>query len=297
MRRVLLSIAIASAIAGCTYDEGLEIYDIHGRVVLPEEVGFRVTDAGNSIEDDVRLIGPVYLGLYPSVQSGLREYPHPEVGPVFQQGTPGDTYPYGGTSIGDIRYACMEFLVCKVVSGRFVDFDALVEWFNDEVDQPITDALGNQVETGEYIRQTCFELMHYTTDEEIRITATQDRNDDGTVDERDLDFVQRNDGKWEADFTMYQMEFFDGFSLWGWMDAPSQSTYRFATCDPEDGYYDTEYNQEFYAGRPYRDLLNIPSQYIGYGDYVPSADPETGAYIWDDPEDVKEIELDYMVEM
>ncbi|MBW1881605.1 MAG: hypothetical protein JRJ84_24875, partial [Deltaproteobacteria bacterium] len=114
MRRALLIIAIASAIAGCTYNEGLEIHNIQGRVVLPEEVGSRVTDSGNEIIDDARLIGPVYLGLYPSVRSGLREYPHPEVGPVFQQGTPGDTYPYGGTSIGDIRYACMEFLVCKV---------------------------------------------------------------------------------------------------------------------------------------------------------------------------------------
>lgn len=293
MRRAILLTALLAS--GC-YNEGLDIRDLHGTVVLPEEVGNRTTDEGNVIENDVRLIGPVYLGLYPGVEAGTTDYPYPERGPSFQAGVPGDTYPYGGTTVGDLRFACFEFLTCKVISGRFVTFDDLVEWFNDEVDQPIVDAFGNTVETGEYIRQTCYDLLEYTSDEEIRITATKDRNGDEKLDELDLDFVQRNDGKWEAEFTLWQQEVFEGFSLWGWMDAPSQTEYRYSTCDPEDGYRVNEYSQDYYGGRQYRQLLNFPSLYIGAGDYVPSADPTGGDYVWDDPGSDHTIEIDQLVE-
>ncbi len=293
MRHALL---LGTLLASGCYNEGLVIENMKGRVVLPEAAGNRVTSGGNVIEDDIRLIGPVYIGLYPGVQSGTREYPYPEIGPSFQSGLPGNTYPYGGTTVGDIRFACMEFLTCKITSGRFLDFDEIVDWFNVQVDQPIRDAYGNTVETGEYIRQTCFELLEFTSDEEIRMTATKDRNEDGKIDHLDLDFVQRSDGKWEADFTLYQQEYFEGFSMWGWMDAPSQLEYRYSTCDPGDGQTIVEYNQQWDGGRQYRELLNFPSQWIGAGDIVPSADPGTDAYVWDDPYAVHELELDYVVE-
>jgi hypothetical protein len=295
MRNILLFLTAAATLGGCSFDEGFEIYDLKGKVVLPAEAATRTTDSGNELVDDVRLIGPVYLGLFPSVENGQFTFPFPEIGPAFQQGLPGDTYPYGGTTVGDIRFACVEFLTCKVTSGRFTDFDDLVTWFNDEIDQPITDIYGEPVATGEYIRQTCYELLNFTSDDEIRITAT-DRNDDGAINGDDLDFTQRSDGKWEADFTIHQMEWFEGFSLWGWMDAPSQSTFRYTTCDPENGFTVNEYNQEFDGGRQYRELLNFPSLYLGAGDFVSSASPDDGAYIWDTPDDIHEIELDFMVE-
>lgn len=299
MRRTLLTLALVPLAAACTYQEGLEIHDLQGKVVLPEAAGTRTTQSGNLIEDDVRLIGPVYLGLYPSVQSGTREYPYPEIGPSFQTGVPGDTYPYGGTTVGDLRYACFEFLTCKVISGRYVDFDDLVQWFNEELETPIVDAFGNEVTNGEYFRQTCFDLLEYTSDEEIRITATEDVNGDGKIDELDLDFVQRNDGKFEADFTIYQQEWFEGFSMWGWMDAPSETNFRFSTCDPDDGFFLNEYNEEYYGGRQFRELLNFPSNYIGPGDWVPAAEPggDNDPYVWDSPTDVHEIELGFQVEI
>lgn len=301
MRHALIALA-ALPLGACGFDEGLQIYDLRGTVVLPEEAAVRtLTIDGEEQEvSDVRLIGPVTLGLYPSVQPGLLEYTRPEVGPVFQTDLPGDAYPYGGTTVGDIRFPCVEQLACKVASGRFVDFDALVDWFRGDLGQVLVDQFGNDVTNGESLRQTCYELGHYTSDDEVRLTATEDRNDDGVIDEKDLDFVQRNDGKWEAEFVIWQQEYFEndectgdrcGFTLWGWMDAPSDASYQFSTCDPTDGQSDTSYASSFYGGRQYRDLLNFPSNYISAGDYV-----ATEGYVYASPtDDDVSIELDYRV--
>lgn len=285
--------------AGCQYDEGMIIRDMKGTVRLPPEAAQRTIDIGDGTTrdlDDVRLIGPVYLGLYPSVKDGLFKYPHPEMGPVFEAGIPGDTYPYGGTSIGDINFPCLEFLKCKVVSGRFVDFDQLVDWFNNQIEQPITGPDGTTVQSGEYIEDYCLDLLNYADESELRLTAS-DKNDDGNVDANDLDFVQAGDGWWEAEFTLWQQEYFasedgaTGFTLWGWMDAPSESTYKFSTCDPEEGRYIEEYNVEMYGGRPYRDLLNFPSVYIAQGDYT------TAGYVYQSPDDEPVLELNIPVEL
>ncbi len=271
-----LSLVGALALSGCGFKEGLEISDMKGTVVLPEEALTRTffhSDGSSETLTDPRLIGPVYLGLYPSVEEGVQEYPYPEVGPVFEEGTPGDTFPYGGTSIGDIRFPCMESLQCRVVSGRYVDFDAMQSWFSDVLEDPISDAQGEEVTNGDYIAETCFEILHYTSEEEIRLTAT-DRNEDDVINLKDLDFVDQGDGTWAAEFTLWQQEYFQdeetgkGFTLWGWMDAPSESAYKFNTCDPTKGYKDDTYNSDFFAGRPYEDLLNFPSKYITSGDWV-----------------------------
>ena len=110
-------------LVGCYYDEGLEIDNLHGTVVLPETAAQRtiVVDGTDELVTDVRLIGPVILGLYPAVGNDQFGYSHPVTGPAFNSGTTGDTFPYGGTTVGDVRFACMQALTCKVSSGRFVD--------------------------------------------------------------------------------------------------------------------------------------------------------------------------------
>ena len=295
-----LSLAGALLASGCTYDEGLTIKDLHGKVVLPAEAATRTffhPDGSSETLTDPRLIGPVYLGLYSEVVDGVQAYPSPAIGPVFQPGVPGDTYPYGGTSLGDIRFPCMESLQCRVVSGRYVDFDGMVDWFTNVLDDPIVDAYGAEVTNGDYIAQTCFDLMDYTTESEIRLTATKDKNEDGKLDKLDLDFVEQADGTFAADFTIYQQEYFQndesgqGFSLWGWMDAPSDKSYRFTTCDPKGGFQQQEYTSNFQGGRPYQDLLNRPSQYISSGDWV-SGTP----YVYTSVDDADvTITLDYQV--
>ena len=288
---ILLSLL---ALTGC-YSEGLVIENLEGVVVLPEEAATRHLSYQDGTEEDVvdpRLIGPVYLGFYPGVVDGLQPYTHPEMGPMFTTGVPGDTYPYGGTTLGDIRYACFEFLACKVVSGRYVDFDSMVDWFDDTLETPILDAYGEEVTTGDYIRQTCYDLMHYTTDEEIRLTATDDKNDDGLLDEQDLDFVQESDGKFYGEFTIYQMEYVEGMTLWGWMDTPSEVSYQFSTCNPNDGFYENEYSSEFYGGLQYSDLLNFPSFYISTGDWVASKE---SVFTYGSVDDYAEIHMDFEV--
>ncbi len=293
----LAALALPLASVGCGGNhEGFTTTDLHGEVVLPAEAATRVFSDIPDPVVDAALIGPVYLGLYPSVKVGILPYTHPEIGPVFQAGIPGDAYPYGGTSLGDIRFPCIEFLKCKVVSGRYVDFDKMVTWFNDTLEIPIVDAHGDPVVDGDYIAQACYDQLRYVGEEEIRLTATKDKNDDGVLDAKDLDFVQQNDGTWKADFTIYQQEYFEnvetgtGFTLWGWMDAPSELNNQFTTCDPNDGYQETEYNLDFYAGRAQRDLLNFPSTYIGAGDFVSSA-----GFVYGSPDDEATILLDQLV--
>lgn len=281
---LLMIVALAS---GCGYDESLSIHDMNFSITLPEEAATRTfihSDGSEELVSDPALIGPVYVGFYPSVQEGIQPYLYPEIGPIYEAGIDGDAYPYGGSSIGDIRFPCMEYLQCKVVSGRYVDFDDMVSWFNDTLEAPIVDASGDVVTSGDYIAQTCFDLLNYSDESEIRLTATDDKNEDGALDKLDLDFVQQADGTYKGDFTVYQQEYFqnaetgDGFTLWGWMDAPDVLTQRFTTCDPTQGYQETEYNNDFFSGRPYLDLLNFPSNYIGAGDWVASEPHKYAAF-------------------
>ncbi len=261
------------ASTGCTYDEGFVVQNMTGKVVVPRAAATRMMldEAGNTVEvTDSRLIGPVYLGLFPSVRENLLEYPHPEIGPVFQPGIPGDTYPYGGTSLGDFRNPCVEDLTCRVASGRFIDFDDLLSWFRVRLDDPVVDRTGNTIETGDVIRQACYDQLNYTTDDEIRLTAL-DENGDDVIDEKDLDFQENADGDFEADFIIWQADYFEGMALWGWMDAPSEDGFRFSTCNDADGYQEQEYTSDYRTGAQHRDLLNQPSTYIGPGDWTVSS--------------------------
>lgn len=287
----------ALAASGCRYDEGIVIKDMHGKVVIPAAAATRIlaTPEGDAEVTDVRLIGPVYLGLFPAVVEGTETYPAPFRGPVFQSGVPGNTYPYGGTSVGDMRFPCMESLKCKLVSGRYVDFDGMVDWFSNYIGSPIVDANGAPVTTGSYLEQTCLEVLDYVTPEEIRLTAN-DENEDGAIDVKDLEFVQQDDGSFVADFTFFQQEWFAseegdrGFTLWGWMDAPSGTSFSYSTCNGQSGFQLVEYNRQFFGGTPYPDLLNLPTQYISDGDWV-SSQP----YVYTSPDDEPTLVIDFPV--
>jgi hypothetical protein len=278
---------------GCGFDEDLVIENMRGKVVVPAAAATREflrADGSVDVVEDVRLIGPVYLGLYPSVlpAEAVERYPHPEQGPQYIANTPGDAYPYGGTTIGDLRYACFEELACKVTSGRFLDFDALVTWFNDVLEVPITDASGAQVESGEFIRQTCYQLLDVTSDAEIQITAV-DKNEDEKITEIDLDFVKRDDGDYEAEFTLWQQEYLKDFALWAFMDSPDPGTAKFTTCNPSEGVNETEYANDFIGGRVNEDVLNLPSAYITEGDWV------SDGYVWKDVFANPELYIDFEV--
>jgi len=282
-----IGLIAAALLMGCAPDEGFITPDINGRVVLPAaaaEYTKADTSGTEATYSDVRFIGPVYLGLYSATYRGPDGHDLPTPGPV------GAAYPYGGMTIGDYRYACLEALSCRVISGRYESFQSLVDWFNDEMEVPVYfDGSGDVVETGEYIRQNCYQLLRYTEDEEIQILP-KDKNEDGQIDLNDLDFVQNSDGDWEADFTIWQQQFVEGFRLWGWMDAPAeagyvfeedlQSEFRYSSCNPNQGYNQFIYDRDYFAGTQYVDLLNVPSNYITNGDWVAEE-----SIAWNDPEE------------
>ncbi|MEN0064966.1 MAG: hypothetical protein AAGA48_22665 [Myxococcota bacterium] len=295
---------------GCAFDEGLIIENLRGTVSIPVEAVTRTiqVDEGEfvEIEADPRLIGPVYLGLYSKVEEAnvIEEYPHPEFGPQFQPGRTGDAFPYGGTTIGDLRFACLPSLSCRLTSGRFETWDSIVEWF-ELLETPLTDVNGAPVPNGEYLRQVCYDFLNITSDEEIRVTAFEDRNNDGYINSGDLDF-QREDDFFVAEFTMFQQELFydqddpnctpgrdcTGFSLWGWMDAPDVDRFDYTTCfDDQFGLQIQEYNIEFEPGASPPDVLNFPSRYIARGDWV-----STQPFIWSDVFDEPNLVLDFEVQ-
>lgn len=290
MRKSLhTSLLLAAALSSGCFDEGLNIVDLVGTVVVPKEAASReisrpvLKDDGTpevdvngdpvfatEMVEDPRLIGPVYLGLYPAVSVEAEAYPSPSGQFAL---------PYGGTTIGDFRVACVESLQCKLISGRYVDWQGIVDWYKDTIGQPIVDDKGNDVTSGAYLQQVCNELYAYTEDVESGITVSADRNDDGKLDAKDLDFVKNADGDYEAPFTIWQQEFFTGFQLWGFMDAPSAENFKFTTCDPENGFQVTEYSQDFRSGTQHKDILTRPTFYIQDDDWVTSE-----AQVWDDAE-------------
>lgn len=304
------SLLAVVTLVGCGYDEGLNIENIEGTVVIPRELVTRTYNVGGQTQQltDVRSIGPVYVGLYSEVEAPeiVTTYPHPAVGPSFDGVGLGDTYPYGGTSIGTYRPICLEALQCKVVSGRFVDWDSMAYWFSEVLDEPILDYFGNEATSGEYIRQTCLEAYNHTTDLELGLTVYEDNNGDEELNELDLDFVEREDGNFEADFTIWQQEFFEdvtgltenGFTLWGYMDAPAPGSGKFGSCVESGAFTRTvDYNQNFRAGTNYRLALNYPSAVLQVGDVVAGdqGDGEFG-HVFDDIDDAPELWLNFEVQ-
>ncbi|MCB9696690.1 MAG: hypothetical protein H6738_07920 [Alphaproteobacteria bacterium] len=309
MHRVIPLLSLLAS--GCAYEEGLLIQNMTGTVHIPGQFATRdiVLPDGTTetLGPDIKLLGPVYLGLFPSVQPAnvAERYPYPEVGPQYKADVQGDTYPYGGTTVGDLRYACFSFLACKLSSGRFVDYQEIVDWYA-KIGTPLKDEAGAEVTNGEYLRQTCYNILAATTDDEVRITAYEDRNDDGTIDAGDLDFVYdaAND-EFVGEFTLWQQEFFydqnqegctpgkdcTGFSLWGWVDSPGAGSFQFSTCDASSGFQNQEYNADFFGGRAHQDLLNFPSKYISTGDVVASE-----PFVWSNIDDHPALYLDFPVE-
>ena len=102
---------------GCTFDENLPHKDLVGTVRIPKEaitITVGQDDEAREITDP-RVLGPVYIGAYPSISEGLYPFAHPEMGPILSEGQDGNTYPYGGSSVGRFDWACYQRLACKTV--------------------------------------------------------------------------------------------------------------------------------------------------------------------------------------
>ena len=250
---------------GCTLNEHLPQVDITGKVVVPREAATRTIVDPNTGEltehADVRNIGPVFLGAFPAVRDDLFDYPHPEMGPVIDQGIPGNTYPYGGGTVGRFDFACFEHIACRVSTGRFKDYEDVLDWFDNYVDDPVKDEFGFEVESADFYRDYCYDLFEVTADYEVSFVSG----------EEGLDFVENDDGDFEAEFNMWQVTYFEGMSLWGFVDSPSER-FNFTTCDETNGQQNNEYVNDYLYGTGRFDVLNFPANYISDGDFVVGMD-------------------------
>jgi hypothetical protein len=255
-----ISLITAMLASGCAFQEDLPEVDLQGVVRLPAAISqFNYTldpdlNEDPDVIDDARGIGPVYLGVFPSVQEGLYDFPHPEIGPVLSSSQEGNTYPYGGTSIGRFDWACYQQLICKVTTGRFTSFDDIIDYFSNTLSDPIEDSLGDEVIGGSDFQERCFEVLYMTGDYELLFV-----NDE-------TDFILNGDF-YEAEVNIPHTIYAEGMSVWGWVDMPSQ-TYEFASCDPTVGQRQQYYDQNIDLGTNFLDLLNYPGNYIDSGDWV-----------------------------
>ena len=246
---------------GCTFNEHLPEVDVHGTVKIP--VAAATVEIDGELVEDPRLIGPVYLGAFPSIRDDLFEYPHPEMGPVLSEDIPGNTYPYGGGTVGRFDFGCFESIACEVVTGRFENYTDVLDFYREVGKVPVTDEQGAQVESADYYRQYCYELFEVTADYEI-----------SWVSGEDLDFEKSADGEYyEADFNLWRINYIQNMELWGWVDSPGWDPTEglvYATCNKDDGQANREYSNDYYYGNGYNNLLNFPGTYIGGGDFVSS---------------------------
>ncbi len=278
---------------GCTFDEHLPQVDIHGVVRLPYEAATgKVIDPATGLETEVndpRFLGPVWIGAFPDISYDDFSYPHPEMGPVIGEEV-GDTYPYGGGSVGRFDYACFQSLTCQITTGRFEDFESILDFFNNVINDPVIDDLGRSVDSADYFRASCYQLLEVTADWELSFIASENGG---------LDFSLSDDGAWwEAEFDLWQVTYHKGMKLWGWMDAPSEK-FTFSTCDESRGQSNSEYANDYEYGASATDLLNKPSYYIYSGDWVTGnpvqLDAEDADAFREAPPDIQ-LDMDFKVE-
>lgn len=249
---MLLSILLFA----CTFEEDLPHKDLKGTIRLPKAASQFLFGVGEEqkVIDDKRGLGPVYLGVFPSVEEGLFPYTHPEMGPIVNEGQDGNTYPYGGTTVGRFDWACYQALVCKTVTGRYSSYEDLLDFHTNVLEQPIITAEGHEVTSTSEFQERCFEVMYATGNQEMLFINEV------------TDFEEEGD-EWVAEVEIPHVLFKEGMTVWGWMDMPSV-TFDFNTCNSSEGDQVNYYDQRYELGTNYPDLLNFPGKYIDNGDWI-----------------------------
>lgn len=256
--RIPLILTTAALLTGCYSEQGINHVDLKGTVRIPKEAArVQMSDGDDvwEIEPSIKSLGPVYIGVFSGMDDTLEDYSHPEIGPVIDNQV--NTYPYGGTTVGRFDWACYQAISCQVVTGRFRDYDEIIEFFRDEVRNPITNLEGNEVTSALEFRERCYEVLYLTGDYELPFISGDD-----------LDFREEGD-EFVADIEILHTDYREGVAVWGWMDKPGFN-FNFGSCNEGIGvspfYY--ELDNDFFAGASFQNLLGYPAQFIEPGDYV-----------------------------
>ena len=251
----MLSVLLLAQLQGCAFDENLNSHDLRGTVKIPLAATQFLYGSGDDAQilDDIRALGPLYLGVYPGIEEGLYPYPHPAMGPILSEGQDGNAYPYGGNTVGRFDWACYQQLVCKVSTGRFEDYADIIDFFDNVLEDPIRTLNGEVVGSSTEYQERCFEVEYATGDNEMLFVGERDFRIEG-------DFLV-------ADVVIPHVPMNDGMKVWGWVDMPSPS-YEYSTCDPTVGDTVNYYAESYDLGTNAIDVLNYPGKYIDYGDWV-----------------------------
>lgn len=277
-RGALAVALLCGLLSACSYKEELPNADLKGTLRIPKDMlSLQLTDLENNTwtVDDIRALGPVYVGVYAGIDEDLFSYPHPEWGPVLNSDVGGDAYPYGGGTAGRLTWGCYAATVCRSVTGRYGSYEEVLQFFRDELRSPITDEAGREITSATEFQEKCFASDYVTSDDEIDL-----------VDADNPLFEDKGD-YFEAPIEILHAQFEPGVSVWGWVDMPSPA-FGFSTCDDSQGAYQYNYDEQYYKGTNFTDVLNFPGKYIGDGDLI-----SWEAAVIDDPEKDFVLELGY----
>jgi hypothetical protein len=262
-------------LAGCSNPEAVLEGDVLARVVIPKAAATRTVVEAINADDgtytyetrevtDVRLLGPVYVGAFGDLDEVSFDYVHPSMGPTLNS-TYGDTFPYGGATVGRLDFACYEALACQVTTGRFSDYDALLDHFRSNLGRPVLDDFGVEVTNGDVMQQWCYRYFEATSDAEMAF-----------IGEEKLSFEEDGEDL-VADVVLAHTARVDGMKLWAFMDAPELVSDQiaingsFTTCNESSGRTAYGYGANFQEGGSFFDILNTPSKYVQFGDWVSDA--------------------------
>lgn len=275
----MFPLLLVSLLGGCKYDEMIAEREIAGQLRIPKAAATRQVKANDDPSDystveltDIRLLGPIYIGAYPGLDTSSRPYPFPKQGPIIASHE-GNSFPYGGTTVGRMDFACYKALACKVTTGRFEDYADVLDYFANVLKHPVVDDRGNALtpEEAEAFQQYCYDYYYATSDDEMEFIGVDN-----------LSFTEDGDD-YVADFSLFHTFYKEGMQVWGFMDAPLikpdalEQAGTFSTCDTGGGNHVYRYDQDFYEGAPYADLLNYPTQYLDVDDWVSSGVEVTSA--------------------
>jgi hypothetical protein len=268
----MYTLLLATLLGGCKYDEMIAERDIKGQVRIPKAAATRAVKANDDPSDystvdvtDLRLMGPIYIGAFAGLDTISRPYPIPKEGPIIAS-KEGDSFPYGGTSVGRMDFACYKALACKVTTGRFKDYEDILDYFQNVLRHPVVDDSGVPLTTldATEFQQYCYDYYYATSDAEMSFIGPDN-----------LSFTEDGDD-YVADFTLFHTTYQKGMKVWGLMDAPLikpdalELAGSFSTCDSSAGNSVTRYDETFYEGDSYIDVLNYPTHYLQVDDWVSS---------------------------
>ena len=166
----------------------------------------------------------------------------------------------------DPDYACYEQLRCKVVTGRYTDYQEIIDFFSDVVQEPILAPDGTEVTNASTYQEHCFTTEYVTSDDELSF-VDDEPNEDVRPYFKPYFSLNEEGTHYVADVTIPHALVVDGMELWGWVDMPS-ARYNFASCNESEGDMHYRYTEQFYKGSSYPDLLNFPGLYIDEGDWI-----------------------------